>query len=210
MAAEAPDLSRPKAQKILDGAREVFLELGYEGASVDEIVRRAGVSKGTLYNYFADKRALFSAVIDRECSAQAAQMIPVNLEADDVEAALLAVARTIVHFVTSPFAQKIFRIVVAEAERFPDIGRTFYESGPRLGVSRLAQLMAAAHATGRLRVPDAELAAHQFIELCRADLFYQLIFGIKQAASEAEIERIAQAAVRTFVEAHRPRGLHVT
>lgn len=202
MKTSTADLERPKARQILAGARETFLAEGFEGASVDAIARRAGVSKATLYSYFPDKRALFAAVVDEACQAQADRLFRVEADGTDIESTLLGIARSMVAFVTSPFAQAMFRVAVAESARFPELGRTFYESGPQLGAARLAQLLSMAHARGQLCVDDAELAAHQFAELCRAELFYKVLFGIRPAPGEAEIERIARAAVATFMARH--------
>ena len=197
-------LETAKARQILDGARVVFLESGFEGASVDEIARRAGVSKGTMYNYFPDKRSLFGTMIQRECKQQAGQIFRIDhAEAEDVEATLRRIARAFVEFVTSPFAQRMFRVAVAETLRFPELGRAFVESGPALGIRRLSQYLAFACGRGDLVIDDVELAAHQFAELCKADLFFRTLFDPQARAGQAEIERVADAAVRTFLRAYR-------
>ena len=202
--ARSLDTDSPKARQILEGATATFLELGFEGASVDEIARRAGVSKGTLYNYFPDKSALFAAIVERECEEQARRVFTVDSGATDVEATLRGIARQFVAFLVSPFAENIFRVVLAEVPRFPELGRAFYDSGPDLGVRRLSQFLAAANARGVLEIDDPELAAQQFIELCKADLFYKRVLGVKRSASQAEIDRIADAAVTFFLRATRP------
>ena len=60
-----------KRRQIVDGARAVFLSRGFDAASMNDIARAAGVSKGTLYVYFRHKEQLFEAIVDQECEAQA-------------------------------------------------------------------------------------------------------------------------------------------
>lgn len=193
-----------KRRQILAGARAAFLDLGYEGASVDEISRRAQVSKGTLYNYFADKRTLFSAVVDEECREMSQRLFTVEPDCDCVETSLVEIARSFARFSVSPFALGMYRVAVAESQRIPEVGRAFYEAGPQLGTARLANFLRAACAKGLLVVEDADLAACQFTALCRADLFPKVLFGILEQPGDSEIDRVAEAAVRVFLDAHRP------
>lgn len=205
-AAEPVNLDSPKAQQILAGAKDAFLELGYEGTSVEAIARRAGVSKGTLYNYFPDKQTLFTVFVEEECEKHAQYMCQIVNSSDDLEVALRQVARKIIKFTTSPFAQGTFRVAVAESQRFPELGHSFYQSGPDIFVRQFAQYLAAATATGKLVVPDPELAAHQFIQLCKADLFQKVLLGIKRNVKEEEVNRVADAAVETFLKAFKPKS----
>ena len=200
------DYESPKARQILDGAKAAFLDLGYEGASTDEIARRAKVSKGTLYNYFPDKKTLFKTFVERECEEQARRVTAAAEGDDAIEPTLHAIARSYVDLMTSPFVIGIFRIVVAEAERFPDMARTFFDSGPDLAHRRFSQMLAAAVARGELEIDDIDLAAHQFAGLCRANVFFKPLFCVKQSFPKAEIERIANGAVDTFLKAYGRRS----
>ena len=121
-----------KFDQVLDGARDVFLRDGFEGASVDDIARRAGVSKATLYSYFPDKRLLFSEVARVECNRQAQAALAGMPKDAPVELVLREAADRIVRFFLSDFGQQMYRICVAESDRFPEIGRRFYESGPAM------------------------------------------------------------------------------
>jgi TetR/AcrR family transcriptional regulator, mexJK operon transcriptional repressor len=195
------EADNPKACQILEGAKQAFLELGYEGASVDEIARRAKVSKGTLYNYFLDKRALFIAVVERECQKNAQRIFQIENKEAAIETVLYGIARNYIELFIAPFAPSLLRAVIAEAQRFPELGLAFYRSGPDLGKQRLMQFLAAAVERGELAIDDLELAAQQFIELCKADLFYKWSFCIQTSITEAEIERVANGAVTTFLKA---------
>lgn len=188
-----------KFDQVLDGAREIFLRDGFEGASVDEIARAANVSKATLYSYFPDKRLLFMEVVTSQCRRQseaALDVIDLNAPAAEV---LENAASHLVSFILSDFGQKVFRICVAEADRFPELGQIFYESGPANVQRELSQFLQLAVERGELAIDDIELAADQFAELCKADLFTRLVFGVQREFSDAEIDRIIKGAVDTFI-----------
>ena len=188
-----------KFDQVLSGAREVFLRDGFEGAAVDDIARAAGVSKATLYSYFPDKRLLFMEVAKRECLRQAEQAIG----ALDMDASVPEILRTVgtemINFITSEFGQRIFRICVAEADRFPELGRAFYDSGPSLVRTRMIELLECGVARGELDISDMELAADQFPELCKADLFPRMVFKGERSFQHAEKQRVIKGAVDTFM-----------
>ncbi len=187
-----------KYDQVLEGARTVFLRDGFEGASVDDIAHEAGVSKATLYSYFPDKRLLFLEVARQECQRQADSAVELkDLEAPPREV-LTAAARRIVALATSDFGQKIFRVCVAESDRFPELGRAFYESGPLLVRRRLADYLRVAGARGELVVEDVELAADQFAELCKAGIHAKLIFGAAVCGKQ-DLERTVRGAVDMFL-----------
>lgn len=188
-----------KFDQVLAGAREVFLTDGFDGASVDEIARAAKVSKATLYSYFPDKRLLFMEVARGECLRQADRAIEtIDLDAP-VDKVLREVAGRMLDFVTSDFGQRIFRICVAESERFPGLGREFYDSGPALIRARLVDFFRRAAERGELRVDDLDLAADQFHALCKADIHDRLVFSLTRRFTKAELARVADGAVATFM-----------
>lgn len=188
-----------KFDQVLAGARQVFLRDGFEGASVDDIARAAEVSKATLYSYFADKRLLFVEVARSECARQADAALDLIDTTAPPPIVLAKAARHMVSFILSDFAQRVFRICVAEADRFPELGRAFYESGPKLGRARLSAYLREAETRGELRIDDFDLAADQFTELCKASLFPRVVFGIQTAFSQAEVDRVIDGAVQTFM-----------
>ena len=206
-AGEAEPLSargQRKCDQILEGACEVFRAEGFGGASVDEIARRAGISKATMYRYYPDKTAIFNAYVRRECARQAAHLLSIDLDDSPLEEVLHRLALGFIKFVVSPFAQGIYRIAVSEAERFPDIGQAFFESGPDEARKRLSPVLAAAMARGELAAEDPDVAALQFFELCKAKIFYRSLFCRQCDVSDAAIDAQARLAVRTFLRAYRP------
>lgn len=188
-----------KFDQVVEGARAVFMVDGFEGASVDDIAKQAGVSKATLYSYFPDKRLLFMEVANQECARQsqaAVDTIDLDASARDV---LRQAGRHFLRFLTSKFGQQVFRICVAEADRFPEIGRAFYQSGPARMRSVIGSYFLGSIARGELKIDDVNLAADQFCELCKADIWPRLIFGVLTSVSDSDIDRVVDGAVETFM-----------
>lgn len=195
-----------KYGQVLEGAREVFMADGFEGASVDNIAKAAGVSKATLYSYFPDKRHLFTEVAHTECqrqSAKATTNIDMNAPASQV---LHAAAIHMIGFFTSKFGLQMFRICVAETERFPELGQEFYKSGPIRLRDSLVLYFEQAIAKGELEIDDVDLAAHQFSELCKSVIFPRMIFGVQTEFTQPEIERVATGAVDMFMARYGVKG----
>ncbi len=188
-----------KFQQVLDGARTVFLSDGFEGANVDDIARAAGVSKATLYSYFPDKRLLFMEVVTTECRNMADRTLELIDQSNPPREVLTTAARQFVPFLLSDFAQSCFRICMAERDRFPELGRTFYANGPEMGRDRLVEYMKRAAERGELAIDDFDMAAEQFSELCKARLWIRAAFGVQTEFSEAEIEDVINNAVETFL-----------
>jgi len=188
-----------KFDQVLSGAREVFLADGFEGASVDNIAKAAGVSKATLYSYFPDKRVLFMEVVRAVCGQQAES--PLDLAAGGCgPREVLRVAAEHVHAVLmGGISLQLFRIFVAEADRFPELGPMFYESGPMVLHGQIRGYLEIAAERGELNIPDADLAAAQFVELCKADIFLRFLFNIDEEFTAAERERVISGAIETFL-----------
>ena len=186
----------PKCAQVLEGARKVFMDRGYEGASVDEIARVAGTSKATLYSYFPDKRQLFEAVMQGQCG-RTGEVIAEGSD-EPVEQVLRRMARSFAAYLFSPGAQEMFRVCIAEAGRFPELGAAFHAAGPAQAHARLVAFFAAAGARGELAIDDPETAAEQFTALCKAGLFLRALLGAAPPGAD-EIVRIADEAVRTFL-----------
>lgn len=188
-----------KFDQVLEGARKVFMADGFEGASVDEIARQAGVSKATLYAYFPDKARLFSEVARRDCDriAEAAmQSIDMSAPIGDV---LRVVATQILTFLLARSSQSMFRICVSERERFPEIALAYYQSGPEMGRKQLEEGLRDAVARGELRIEDYTLAAEQFSDLSKSRLWLRAVFGVQTTFSPDEIAHVVDEAVKTFL-----------
>ena len=201
--AAVSDDDSAKRRQIIEGARAVFLSQGFDAASMNDIARAAGVSKGTLYVYFKHKEQLFEAIIDEECVAQAEGIFELDHNDHDVEAVLTRLGFAYVGFLCRPEKASAIRIVIAIAERMPDLGRKFYESGPAKGIRKLADYIAAQVAAGVLVVEDCEVAAAQLMEAYQAMLFKSMVFNFVREPSCEQIERVVPTAVKVFLAAYR-------
>lgn len=194
------DVRSRKSEQLMQGARKVFMERGFEGASVDEIARAAGASKATLYSYFPDKRQLFTAVVEAGCLRQGGGVALGRLDPEEpIETALLRIAHEFGAFVLSPGALEMFRTCIAEAGRFPELGQAFYEAGPGRARAQLVALLDDAVAREELVIDDTGLAADQFAALAKARVFLATLLGQKIEPDDPELARVAEAAVATFL-----------
>jgi AcrR family transcriptional regulator len=156
-----------KRRQILDGARKVFLELGFDGASMGEIARAAAVSKGTLYVYFPDKAGLFAAIVEEEKLEQG--KVSFNFDpARDVDTTLPEFGRAYIALLCRPGGGSAIRTVMAIAERMPELGSRFYTHVIAHTVDRFAAYLEARAALGELVMDDTQLAARQFMQMCQA------------------------------------------
>jgi AcrR family transcriptional regulator len=194
-----------KFDQVLEGARVIFMRDGFEGASVDEIAREAGVSKATLYSYFPDKRFLFAQVAEAECSRQADAAFEVLDMAAPPEEVLVEAAWRMVGFVTSDFGVAVFKICVSESGRFPELGKQFYESGPCLVRKRLTGYFEQAIARGELDIDDLEFAAEQFFELTKTYIHPRILCGVQSTFSHEELSKIVHGSVDMFLARY---GVH--
>jgi AcrR family transcriptional regulator len=188
-----------KRRQVLEGARQAFLAMGFDGASMNDVARLAGVSKGTLYVYFPSKAALFEALIRTERRQQAEQLF--RLEDDDRHVAdvLHDLGVNFMQMMTAPGSIAHLRTVIAVAGKFPDIGRAFFEAGPQYGWGRLSQWLDRRVAEGRLSIPDTQLAAQQFFDLCQVGHLKPLLFGTIEHSPAEDIEKGVAQAVTLFM-----------
>ena len=198
-------LDSAKARQIIDGARKVFLADGFDGASMNDIARVAGVSKGTIYAYFPSKEALFSALVLEDRRAQAEQLGAYDDHDGPVGEVLRRMGVSLMTLMLDPAHVAQVRAIVAAASKFPEIGRVFYEAGPQFGQERLAVWLRRKVAEGALVVDDCESAAVQFINLVQGPHFRKMLFACAAAPAPAEIARTVDEAVAVFLRMYGPR-----
>jgi AcrR family transcriptional regulator len=191
-----------KRRQIMEGARTVFLACGFDGASMNDIARVSGVSKGTLYVYFASKEQLFEALIREERRQQAERLTDFVLENDDVRGSLFNFGCRLIEMMSRPDTLAHVRTVIAASAKFPQLGRAFYEAGPCFGANRLSTYMRRMNDEGVLRIVDVDRAAWQFLELCQAGTFKPLLFRMVDELTSAQIEAGVRAAVDVFMAAY--------
>jgi len=198
-----PPQETAKRRQIIDGARAVFLAQGFDAASMGEIARQAGVSKGTLYIYFQSKEELFAVVSQESCTMQAECLLALDPDDHDVEAVLTCLGQSYARFQSEPALMSPIRTVISISERMPAIGKMFYDTGPAVGVATVRRYLEAQVAAGYLAIDDCEVAAAQFLESCRATIFKRLLFNTGDAPTDAHINHVVAIAVRMFLAAYR-------
>lgn len=192
-----------RREQILDAATQVFMEEGYAGASIDRIVQLAGGSKATLYRHFNGKAELFAAIME----TLVAQMVaPIERPAlgnrRGLAATLSSFARTYLDVLLEPHSLALYRMVMAEAARFPDLGQGFFQRGPGRVAAQLADYLRQ-ESRDSASVP-VELQAREFLSLARADLHLRALLGVDIADAATRAAVVARA-VEVFLRQH-PAG----
>jgi AcrR family transcriptional regulator len=180
------------------------MDLGFDGASMGEIARAAQVSKGTLYVYFADKCALFEAILEQEALQHG--QVAFNFDpARDVETTLKDFGRAYNRLLCRPGGGSAIRTVMAIAERMPDVGRRYYLRVLDKTINRLSDYLKAHVGPGDLAIDDCDLAASQFMELCKASLFLPFVFQAAPPPSEERMTEVVDSATRMFLAAYKAK-----
>ncbi|HLZ64956.1 MAG TPA: TetR/AcrR family transcriptional regulator [Aliidongia sp.] len=207
MAKQLPPIPDPAADgpggkvgQILAAARHLFLEQGYDGTSMDGVAKRAGVSKATLYVHFENKQRLFAEVVAEARSGLHRSIAAITRgEQADPEETLRLIGRQFLYFVTSPAVLTLFRAVIGETQRFPELGRAIFQAGSNDILDLITGSIAQATQRGVLTVPNPRMAAAQFIALTKSDLHLRCLLEPSFVASEADIRRNVDAAVAMFM-----------
>ena len=196
-----------KRQQIIDGARRVFIDMGFDAASMNDITREAGVSKGTIYVYFASKEELFEALIEEERCAIFNDLYLALEQAGGVRDTLIRFGVALATKITSEKVTRAQRTVIGICERIPELGARFYERGPKNGHAKLMSYLDSAIDQGHLVIADVPLAAYQLTDLCLAGYFRQRLFGYRtEAPSAEEIRATVVAGVDVFLKAYASNG----
>jgi len=187
---------------IIAIAQQVFAENGYAGTSMSLIAARVGGSKGTLYNYFKSKEELFVAVVERKCALIQQMLNRAEMESGgDLRATLLSFGEQFVALLLSDESIETFRLATAEAERFPEIGGTIYQSGVRQNLRRTAEFLESAKQAEQLKADtDVFVAAEQFLELCMAGIHRRRLWNVAKPTREDIRVNVANV-VSTFMRA---------
>jgi TetR/AcrR family transcriptional regulator, mexJK operon transcriptional repressor len=203
---EEESRSPRKRRAILEAAATVFLRNGYSGTSMDEIAALATVSKQTIYKHFGDKKRLFSEIVTsrvEEASDPVHDEVLALQDSGDIEADLRNLARQLLARVVHPQLMQLRRLVISEAGRFPELGRTFYERGPGRTISALAAVFERLAARRVLKLDDPAIAAAHFNWLIMSiPLNRAMFFGDEEIQDPSELDGYADAGVRAFLAAY--------
>lgn len=193
-----------KRRQILDGASKVFHENGFDAASMNDIARVAGVSKGTLYVYFENKEQLFLELIAEEKRADLWPIMELDPDDHDIAAVLNGFGREFLKLLTRPYYIKAMRTVFSIVERMPEVGADYYSRGPQVCMEKLAQYLEAQSKAGVVEIEDCLLAAQQFMDLSQAGILRRLLFNAASTPSESEITLQVSRAVTFFLKVYKP------
>ncbi|MCB4768689.1 TetR/AcrR family transcriptional regulator [Ancylobacter sp. Lp-2] len=196
------DQESSKRREIIDGARQVFFEKGYDGATMDEVAKAAGVSKATIYVYFGGKEDLFEALVLNDRARSAEHLFVVDPSVDDVAGLLRRIGISFMTMMVHPDHIRLIRMVIGAAEKLPHIGQIFFQAGPCHGGRRLADILRQQADLGRLELDDEVAAAHMFLNMCQGKQVKALLFGELTPPVPAQIEAMVDLAVRVFLAAY--------
>ncbi len=189
---------------ILAVAAAYFLEHGYSATTMSAIAATLGGSKGTLWAYFPSKEELFTAVIDQVTTVFRAQLSETLNPHGALRPALRNFCSRLVEKIVSPEAIALHRLVVAEAGRFPELGRIFYERGPRITVGLLADFLEGAMQRGQLRTDSPTNAAYFLMQMCMARGQQQLLLGLTDLVPPEQIVTEVEYALDLFMHVYAP------
>ncbi len=199
--AETPTGKRPL---IVEAATRVFLDLGYGAASMDAIAAEAGVSKQTVYSHFGAKEALFEAIIEDKCDQLLAPVFEAFRPGHDHAKALDEVARRFLSVILAPPSTALFRVIIAESVRFPELANAFYRAGPQTAVDNLAGYLKELDEAGVIATNDSVASARQFFALLRGDLYMRRLLDLAPEPTAGEVAAVAGEAVSAFLAIHAP------
>jgi AcrR family transcriptional regulator len=197
-----------KAETVLAAAGQVFLTHGFSAATTDMIQREAGVSKSTVYAHYPNKEALFVAVIERHCARLAHLLDNIAFEPGNLRQALMALGGAYLRTVVSPNGLALYRTVVAEAPRFPQLARTFYRAGTRVVLETTSKCLAQAAAAGEVDLTSIglETATLTFAGLVRSEPQLHYLMHPEARPSAEQVDQWVSCAVGTFLRAYGRRA----
>lgn len=206
----APVISKPRAPKprraphsardvILKAATEVFIEHGFTGSSIDQIAARAGVSKPTIYSHFDGKEKLFVAIMNAICDDFAVPILEPGADTEDLSVILVRIADNYTRSILQPHVISLHRLFVAEAERFPDLSRRYYQVGPERVHKTLADFLKVRMARGEIRKGDPLMLAQFFGALIIAPMRTRRLFAVEGEVDWTFMDQYSREAVALFL-----------
>lgn len=209
MEAISESRSDRKRRLLLQAATEVFLDKGFDSTTMDDVATRAAVSKPTVYKYFSDKERLFAEIV-RATTGEIDDLVRVVAETMStqrvLEDGLAELARQFIAALMQPRVLRLRRLIMANAERFPDVGRSWYEQGFERVLNTLATSFKSLAERNLLHGNDPLLAANHFVGLLLWIPVNKAMFTGEYRSDPEELERLALRAVRAFLEGYGSAG----
>jgi TetR/AcrR family transcriptional regulator, mexJK operon transcriptional repressor len=195
-------LDEDRVAQLLDIATEVFMEHGFEGASTNEIAKRANCSKTTLYCRFPTKQALFIAVLERHMEAMFKELESSLPDDAPMEETLMEFGSRVLRIALSDEKIHLQRVINMEAERFPELAERYFELGPERGQERLSRYLRGQIKRGRLVNEDPHLMAEHLISLITGGPVTCKILGQPNPAGSNDHKKRLRAALTVFLRAY--------
>ena len=170
---------------------------------MDAVAKAAGVSKATLYAHFKRKEDRFAAIISAECQNLQANSAATG-DATDARKGLVHLAQDVLNLLLSPKALAAHRVVIAESQRFPELGRAFFEAGPKVTANPIAEFLQAAHESGELRINNPTLAAEQFMSMIRSSAHLEALLGLQAQPNRRDVAAYVESCVDLIVRGYAP------
>ncbi|WND01563.1 TetR/AcrR family transcriptional regulator [Temperatibacter marinus] len=194
-----------KNQSILDAASDLFMENGFDGTSMDEVAKRAGVSKQTVYSHFSNKEKLFSASITSVINQYFPDSVFEVSDGHEVESDLNHLCEIFLHLFVSEDAICMFRLLAAAASLDGEnkLATLFWEAGPEVMLQKLAGFMSHWGSKGQLSIKDPVVAAKTLISLIKGHYHFQLAIGLISDVTEDEIKEHAKLCTELFLKIYK-------
>jgi AcrR family transcriptional regulator len=193
----------PKTRLVLEAATAIFLEHGFTAATTDMIQKQAGVSKATVYSRYPNKEALFIAVIESECERLTNNIKAIEFKNDSIHQSLHDIGYEYLTILLSPSGLALYRLIIAESQRFDNVGKAFYKAGPQVILALLTRQIDSAVEQKRIDLNSfsSQEAASIFLSTLKGEAQLQCLTHPQSRPSEIQIEQWVNVAVKYFLKA---------
>ncbi len=192
-------------ETILEAAKQLFSDQGFNGASMDQIAAEAGVSKLTVYSHFGDKEALFTAAVRAKCE----ELLPDDLFAEELKGPLrtqlMAIANAFFALASSDEAISTQRMMMALGQADDPLRKLFWEAGPQRTQDAFAAFLQSRVKVGELEIPDVPVAAGQFFSLIKGEIHGRMLCGLCVRPASTDVAAHIEATVDMFLRAYAVR-----
>jgi TetR/AcrR family transcriptional regulator, mexJK operon transcriptional repressor len=196
--------AQKKQTDILKAASELFLQRGYDAVSMDDILEKVGGSKTTLYSYYGDKEGLFAATVQEMCREKLAAFLAMDVTDLGPKPGLNALGRQFLLIILDPHGQSMFRAMIAEAQRFPELAAAFFAAGPERAIRVLRRNIENWQKQGLLRCGNAEVLAIQFLGVIMGNFHMRRLLGLGETLTERQISVWVARGVELFLQGALP------
>lgn len=187
-----------RKEEILDAAANAFYTNGYSATSLDEITKEVGCSKRTIYNEFASKDGIFKELIITNTNQVISVLENEKFESSDLKENLVHFGFTLMNTYMQPKMVGVFKVILNESTRFPELGKIFFENGPKKGTEVLKRILKNAASLKQTKEFDEDNADY-FIGMLRSNIHLRVLLGLKETPKEEELKKYVEGAVDIFL-----------